>query len=94
MGLTLYVYYRVRPGCDAAALPAARALLAAVAADTGCHTHLARRRDDAGTWMEVYDEVIDAAALEAALARHLADSALPVCLAPDSRRHVEWFEAL
>lgn len=88
--VTLYVYYRVAQEVQAEALVAARAMQAAVAADTGCQTALSQRRDDGTTWMETYAGVRDDALLRRSLAHHLAHSSLPSLLG-SSVRHEEWF---
>jgi IMP cyclohydrolase len=78
-----YVYYRV----DASRLPALRAqverLFRVVQSATGVRGRWMRRRDEASTYMEVYEDVADAAAFEALLERETAGLGL--------QRHVERF---
>jgi len=78
-----YVYYRV----DAARVPALRAqierVFAAVEGATGVRGRWLRRRDSPETYMEVYENVDDAAAFEVLLARETAALGL--------ERHVERF---
>jgi IMP cyclohydrolase len=78
-----YVYYRV----EASRLPGLRAeverLFAAVERATGVRGRWMRRRDEPGTYMEVYEDVGDDAAFEALLGREAAGLGL--------ERHVERF---
>jgi quinol monooxygenase YgiN len=78
-----YVYYRVDP----AQVPALRAqierVIAAVEQATGVRGRWLRRRDQPQTYMEVYEDVADAQAFEALLARETAALGL--------ERHVERF---
>lgn len=78
-----YVYYRVDP----ARVPALRAqvesLFAAVERATGVRGRWMRRRDEASTYMEVYENVADERAFEALLEREAAALGL--------ERHVERF---
>lgn len=78
-----YVYYRV----DAARLPALRQdierLFDTIEGTTGVRGRWLRRRDEPGTYMEVYENVNDAGAFEALLEREAAGLAL--------QRHVERF---
>ena len=81
-----YVYYRA----DAASLPrvarAAAALLDAIERSTGVRGRWMRRRDDPATCMEVYEDIVDETAFEAALAE-LTRSWSPLGL----ERHIERF---
>ena len=78
-----YVYYRV----DADRLPALRKeierVFAAIEHTCGVRGRWMRRRDEATTYMEVYEDVADEAAFEALLARETAALGL--------ERHVERF---
>jgi IMP cyclohydrolase len=78
-----YVYYRVETG----RLPALRAeverLFGVVERATGVRGRWLRRRDEPGTYMEVYEDVADDAAFEALLEREAAALGL--------ERHVERF---
>lgn len=78
-----YIYYRVA----AHRLPALREdverLFVAVERATGVRGRWMRRRDEPGTYMEVFENVPDEAAFEALLAREAAGLAL--------ERHVERF---
>lgn len=78
-----YVYYRV----DAGRLPALRQdierLFDTIEGATGVRGRWLRRRDEPGTYMEVYEKVSDAGAFEALLEREAAGLEL--------QRHVERF---
>lgn len=80
---SFYVYYRV----DAARLPALRQdvarLFATIEGATGVRGRWLRRRDEPGTYMEVYENVADDDTFEALLEREAAGLGL--------ERHVERF---
>lgn len=80
---SFYVYYRV----DAARLPALRRdierLFKVLEGATGVRGRWLRRRDEPGTYMEVYENVSDDHAFEALLEREAAALGL--------ERHVERF---
>ena len=86
-----YVWYTVAAD-RAAALAAVSGLLAAVEDATGIAGRVLARRDDPATWMEIYENVGDAAAFERTLAtlvrRH------DVARVSGGLRHVERFAAL
>lgn len=89
MAAALYIYYRVQDNI----LPIrqqASSLLAEIEKTSGIKGRLLRRRDDAQTWMEVYEAVADSAALQQALQAALAARPLLAALA----RHEEWFVPL
>jgi hypothetical protein len=87
-----YIYYRT--GADAARVRAVVApMQAELASLTGVAGRLLRRVDDATTWMEVYEEVADAARFEEALAAAVERFGLRALLAADAERHVERFTA-
>jgi hypothetical protein len=74
------------------AVRAVRELIAAVEEATGIAGRVLARRDDASTWMEIYENVVDAPAFERALdalvrRHHVAHITGAV-------RHVERFAAL
>jgi quinol monooxygenase YgiN len=69
---TYYVYYRVDPPRLEALRPAVQALFAAIERETGVRGAWMRRRDDAGTYMEVYENVRDEHRFEAVLERESA----------------------
>jgi hypothetical protein len=68
-GTTLYVYYKVEPARLAALRSAVKELFGALERECGVRGRWMRRRDDPGTYMEVYEGVRDFGAFEAALAR-------------------------
>ena len=86
-----YVWYTVTVE-RGLALRAVSDLIAAVEEDTGVAGRVLARRDDASTWMEIYENVADAAAFERTLAalvrRH------DVARISGGVRHVERFGAL
>lgn len=67
-----YVYYRVDAARVEAIRIAVRALFDAVERETGVRGSWMRRRDEATTFMEVYESVADERAFEAVLARESA----------------------
>ena len=86
-----YVWYTVTSD-RSDAVRAVAALIAAVEDETGVAGRVLARRDDASTWMEIYENVGDAAAFERALdalaRRHDAAQI------SGGVRHVERFAAL
>jgi len=67
-----YVYYRVDPARVAALRLAVQSLFEAIERETGVRGTWKRRRDEATTFMEVYEGVANEPAFEAALARESA----------------------
>jgi len=64
-----YVYYKLSPEQLPALRRAVQALFASIEKECGVRGRWLRRRDDAATYMEVYDDVKDATAFEAVLER-------------------------
>ncbi|OWY38716.1 DUF4936 domain-containing protein [Xenophilus sp. AP218F] len=87
MRYSLYCYFKI-DASQTDPLPRLRALQAELAAG-GAQGRLLRRKDDAATWMEAYEDIADWQAFRrewlAARARHGLD-ALPC--------HEEWFQPL
>ena len=67
-----YIYYRVDPARLAGLRAAVDALFAAVERETGIRGRWMRRRDEATTYMEVYEGVADDQAFDALLEREAA----------------------
>jgi hypothetical protein len=67
--LNYYVYYKLDPAGAEDARAKVQAIFAAIERAHGVRGRWMRRRDDAATFMEVYEGVSDAAAFEALLAR-------------------------
>jgi hypothetical protein len=65
--LNYYVYYKISPGDAAKLKPQVEQMFARIEKLTGVRGRWMRRRDDAATYMEVYEGVRDEAAFEAAL---------------------------
>jgi hypothetical protein len=78
-----YVYYRIEPARSGELRGQIERLFAAVEQATGVRGRWMRRRDEPSTYMEVYEDVPDAAAFEALLERESAGLGL--------QRHVERF---
>ncbi len=78
-----YVYYRVDPARLEELRAAIARLLALIERDTGVRGRWMRRRDEATTFMEIYEGVTDEGAFEALLERESAPLGL--------ERHVERF---
>ena len=79
-----YVYYRVESARVASLREEVRRMFDAIEAACGVRGRWMRRRDEAATYMEVYEDVGDERAFEALLER----AAAPLGL----ERHVERFE--
>jgi quinol monooxygenase YgiN len=67
-----FVYYRVDPARVAELRAAVERLFATVERETGVRGRWMRRRDEATTYMEVYENVADERAFEALLEREAA----------------------
>lgn len=91
-GVSLFVYYRVRPGAVAEAARRVEALFAAVSAAGLPPGRLMRRRDEPLLWMEVYGPVDDPASLVERLEAHAAALDFASVLVPGSARKLECFE--
>jgi hypothetical protein len=88
-----YVYYRILPENAERARSAVLAMQSELATRLGLQGTLSRRRDDETTWMEVYEDVIDAPAFEQALAALADRHGLAALLAPGSKRKLEIFRS-
>jgi uncharacterized protein DUF4936 len=91
--LSYYVYYKVPRANAERARASVEGLQRELAASTGVRGRLLRRRDDETTWMEIYEDVGDAARLEAALAELVDRHGLSALLAPGSARKQEVFRS-
>jgi uncharacterized protein DUF4936 len=89
--LSYYVYYRVPAENAERARKAVGAIQRELSGTTGVAGRLLRRRDDASTWMEIYENVQDGARFEAQLAGLVERHALSALLAPGSSRKHEVF---
>ena len=72
-----YVYYRISPDQLPQLRDAVQLLFKAIEKQCGVRGRWMRRRDDPSTYMEVYEEVKDAAAFEALLEREGAKLGVP-----------------
>ncbi|HXF18267.1 MAG TPA: DUF4936 family protein [Burkholderiales bacterium] len=90
MALSYYIYYRVARPAQAEAL--VRDVQAELKTRCGIAGRLVRKRDDATTWMEIYEGVRDAAAFEHCLALSVQAAHFQNVLEPASARHMECFE--
>ncbi|NMG31538.1 DUF4936 family protein [Aromatoleum evansii] len=87
-----YVYYRVRADAEHEDAEATvRAMQAALERRTGVAGRLLERRDDAVTWMEVYEGVADPEAFEAALRIETDAHQVADLVEPGAARHTERF---
>ena len=72
-----YVYYKLTPEQLPALRRAVQALFASIEKECGVRGRWLRRRDDAATYMEVYEDVKDASAFEVILEREGAKLGVP-----------------
>lgn len=86
-----YVYYRVAPAHTTAAAARVDALLRVMAPYCGRPPRRLVRCDDKATWMEIYEDIGNWPAFEAALGAALASAGLDTLL--DGDRHLECFAA-
>jgi hypothetical protein len=89
--LSYYIYYRVPAENAARARAAVGAVQRELSDIIGIGGRLLRRRDDASTWMEIYEDVADAERFEAELGGLVERHGLSALLAPGSARKREVF---
>jgi Domain of unknown function (DUF4936) len=85
-----YIYYRVAAAPDEVRATAS-AMQAALVEETGVRGRLLHRAGDQGTWMEVYENVLDETVFERELNGAVERFGLRRLLAPGAERHVERF---
>jgi hypothetical protein len=91
MTTAYYIYYRLRPGSERNAQARIQELHAALLAKCGINGRLLTKRDEPDLWMEVYEQVRDTAAFEAALAQETAHLKLDDLVRLGSARRLECF---
>lgn len=89
-----YVYYRVEKPRVAALRSEIESLFGKIESETGVRGRWLRRRDEATTYMEVYEGVRDEHAFEAALEREAAALGLERHLVTGTQRRREIFIAV
>lgn len=85
-----YIYYRVGDAVAAAQL--VQQLQSALRMQTGVTGRLLKKRGEAGLWMEIYEDVADAAGFERTLGDLIDRLDFARVLAGGSARKVECFE--
>jgi hypothetical protein len=75
-----YVYYRVDAAQEARLRAVVERMQAALRSETGIAGRLLRRRDDAQTWMEIYENVDDSTRFEVALNAAISHAGLDALL--------------
>lgn len=88
-----YIYYRIDPAQAETAVARIKQLLDAVRNTTGIQGRLMKKRGEPDLWMEVYENVADAAEFEWELAEAVSRLKAAGFLRPGSGRHIECFEA-
>jgi hypothetical protein len=88
---TLYVYFKLDEQPRVEVVQMLSIIQTELAASCGVSTRLMRRRDDADTWMEVYEGIADAEAFSAALQAGLQEHGWARF---GLARHEEWFVPL
>lgn len=90
--LQYFVYYRIRPDLDVDDAHAGiRAMQSELERQTGVKGRLLTRVHEESTWMEIYPDVADPAAFEAALTAAVAAAGLDGYIEEGAARHVERF---
>jgi hypothetical protein len=87
---SFYVYYKVEPENAQAARSAVHELFLILHKQENVRGRLLRRADDATTWMEIYEDVMDPQRFRSALDATVENCGLPR-LTRDGVRHVEHF---
>ena len=93
MPYSYYIYYRVDPAWAAIAEPRINQLLGTVKTSTGIAGRLLKKRGEPNLWMEVYENVADAASFESELEDAVGKLNAVELLQSGTGRHVECFEA-
>lgn len=93
MAYSYYIYYRVAPDKAAACEPEINKLLAAVKQATGIAGRMLKKRGEPLLWMEIYENVSDAAKFEWELVDAVSRLKVQDFLQPGSGRHIECFES-
>lgn len=88
---SIYVYYRIDPAQAQLAAARVEALLATMTAHCLTPPRRLQRCDDASTWMEVYEGIVDTAAFGAALDAAVAAQGCGAFI--QGERHLECFAA-
>lgn len=88
-----YIYYPVRIGMEADLARSLYLIQDEIASQTGVKGRFLRRADDPWTFMEIYENVIDTGAFDAALADALQRHAFARFVEAGQSRHIERFVA-
>ncbi|MDD2991301.1 MAG: DUF4936 family protein [Zoogloea sp.] len=86
-----FIYYPVRIGMEADLARGLYNLQAEIQASTGVAGRFLRKADDPWTWMEIYENVLDAPAFDAVLERAIERHGLMRFIEDGGRRHTERF---
>jgi hypothetical protein len=86
-----FVYYKIRAARLEELRRLVEKLFAAVERETGVRGRWMHRRDDPGTYMEVYENVREAARFETLLEQQVSRLGISRCLAVDAARRTEIF---
>ena len=89
-----YIYYKVAPARADAERAAVTEMQRTLAGRTGITGRLLCRRDKPDTWMEIYENVSDGDAFEAALGSELGRLRFDELLGKDGSRITEVFRPL
>jgi hypothetical protein len=89
--LAFYIYYRIDPQAAARARVQVATLLERVRQRCGVRGRLLTKHGDPNLWMEVYENVVDAARFESALQAETAALGLEALLLSGGERKVECF---
>jgi hypothetical protein len=90
--LAFYVYYRIDPQAAVRARVQVDTLLDRVHQRCGVRGRLLTKRGEPNLWMEVYENVVDAARFESALRAEAAALGLEALLLSGGERKVECFQ--
>lgn len=88
-----FIYYPVRIGMEADLARGLYNLQAEIHATTGVAGRFLRKADDPWTWMEIYENVLDTPAFDAALESAIERHGVMRFLEDGGRRHTERFVA-
>lgn len=86
-----YIYYPVQIGLEADLARVLHLVQSDICRETGVAGRFLRKADDPWTWMEIYENVREAAAFERSLEHAVERHALARFIADDGQRHIERF---
>ncbi len=93
MSFSFYIYYKVDLARSSEAQQRSREFIAAVQNATQISGKLMKKRGEPALWMEVYEDIADAAGFETTLKQIAQNINVDEFLQSPAKRHIECFES-